>query len=67
MSNVCEVGANAHAPCPKCGHQAIFFVKGDGDFMSGVRRYSSDDLVTLECRVDGPFEVRASDLKDRLI
>jgi hypothetical protein len=67
MSKVCEVGANAHAPCQKCGRQVAFFVQGEGDFMSGVRRHSSDDLVKLECRLDGPFEVRAGDLKDRLI
>ena len=66
MSNVCEVGANAHAPCPKCGRQVAYSTRGEGDFMSGVRRYASDNLVTIECRADGQFEVLAADLQDRL-
>jgi hypothetical protein len=65
VTNLAILGANANSPCPKCGYRVAFFSGGPGAFISEVKQFTSDTLITLKCPIHGNFDVSAGAFENK--
>lgn len=65
MTEEVKLGGSANAPCPICGRPILFFRGEPGAFISEVKSFAADRLITLTCPTHGTFEVGAADFRDK--
>jgi hypothetical protein len=59
MTTVVVLDGNSYARCPKCERLVPFFRGEQGALHSDIKRFASDALVAMECRIHGSFDVPA--------
>jgi hypothetical protein len=65
VTSLAILGANANSPCPKCGYRVAFFSGEPGAFMSELKQFTSDTLITLKCPIHGNFDVSAGAFENK--